>query len=66
MKPFILAMLTWLAIDSANAEGIAVHVFGMGVWSCARWLTNPADASEGGTWVLGAWTGMNFKNDGRS
>lgn len=34
-----------------------ITVFGAGNWSCARWLS---DESEGTTWVLGMWSGLNY------
>ena len=46
-----------------HAETITLHVFGAGIESCASWLANPANMVRGEDWILGAWTGMNFKNE---
>jgi hypothetical protein len=53
---FVLAG-TWQSSFSQTAE---VYRFGIGLESCAHWLSNPQTESAGANWILGYWSGMNI------
>jgi hypothetical protein len=37
-------------------------VFGIGIASCAHWLSLPNKVEEGNAWLLGYWSGENSMN----
>lgn len=57
-KIAIIAAL--LLTTGAQAEGYRVN--GQGTKSCASWLASRSSESDGITWLLGMWTGLNLFN----
>lgn len=56
-----IAIITTLLLTTTGAR--AEHLsFGMGVGSCATWLSTPSSESRGGSYVTGMWTGLNAAN----
>ncbi len=44
------------------AQSESVLTFGLGNSSCATWLSSKQLEGEGFIWIMGAWSGMNFRN----
>jgi len=47
-----------LALPAA-AQQPTVEAFGMGISSCATWLSDLNSKRSGDNWALGMWTGLN-------
>jgi hypothetical protein len=53
--------IVWIAIGSASAEDqIPVQFTGIGRMSCAYWQSSAERFSEGGVWLYGYWTALNY------
>jgi hypothetical protein len=48
------------AIAADGADQIAVNLAGIGMKSCAYWLSGPSHTSEGSVWIYGFWSGLNY------
>lgn len=48
--------------SSTYSQGAPTLNFGIGISSCATWLSTPVKRNEGEAWIYGFWSGMNFKN----
>ncbi len=47
-------------ISNASSEELRVFVAGVGRDSCGKWLQQASVDFEVSTWILGAWSGMNY------
>jgi hypothetical protein len=65
MRATIFTITTVLGLalygEDARAQHRTVNI--RDVRSCAFWLTNRANQSEGNVWILGFWSGLNFNNE---
>ena len=65
MRATIFTITTVLGLalygEDARAQHRTVNI--RDVRSCAFWLTNRANQSEGNLWILGFWSGLIFNNE---
>lgn len=63
MKSLIVfAYVCAILPSTAYSQAVPMNSFGIGIRSCATWLSTPNKENEGSIWIYGAWSGMNFKN----
>jgi hypothetical protein len=60
LKALITAVVALATIVSARAD--ETYMFGIGRLSCANWTGNPAHEFDGGSWIMGYWSGLNTNN----
>ena|ERR1700691_3244290 len=54
------AILCAGANSAFTEEVVPVRITGMGRMSCAHWQSTSARLSEGGVWLYGFWTALNY------
>lgn len=58
----MLMMVSWPALAQNPMSTESAYLYGIGRSSCANWLSQPEHESEGETWILGYWSGLNVLN----
>ena len=54
--------ITLLLAGSAAAEDAKTLALGIGTRSCSFWQSKPSLVQQGGAWIFGFWTALNFAN----
>ena len=55
-------MVSWPALAQNPMSTESAYMYGIGRSSCGNWLSQPEHESEGETWILGYWSGLNVLN----
>lgn len=58
----IILAFAFSALLASGARAEQVTIFGIGLSSCAYWLSTPMRENEGMAWLLGYWSGVNAVN----
>lgn len=58
LLPMLLS--TAAAAAAERTEKLSVDLAGVGSRTCAYWLSNQVNKSEGTVWIYGFWSGLNY------
>jgi hypothetical protein len=66
MRTILAAVILCLWASGALAADDGFTAFGVGLDSCATWLSNRTYEYIGGEWILGFWSGLNAAHPNES